>query len=254
MLIITYSAEDINLSRLRCHSILAVWVATILCLILSHLPFIIILVRDFPKIDQMDPYTHFMVMASTFIISNMPDIFSILLCIKMWHHFKGQVGPLEGKVEIAQVAVEMRDTDYGGIWVGGGESLPEMALGAEIPKIVITSPEEEGSTTATAIQSLCPPVNIVLEIPEEQESNVNSASAASHKVKSVMGVLRTHSLLALADLLAIVAMPLTCLRFGFIIGYVILFVFSFWVPLFVVNTSFKQLGSMRKYWKDKLFC
>ena len=176
----------------------------ILCQVLFLLP---VLITGWPgvKLTQLALTKAGLIQLST---SNIPDFASIIIFVKMRLHFrkKNAVHP----IIVQQPSL---DSGAGGIWMGGNGDHPMDEANGEDQDI-------------------------------HNGPNVNNAEQEDtrHKAEAVMKALRRHSCLSLVDLTAAINFFFMCNQVSKIAVYFYVPGICFWIPLFVIKSSFKEMS------------
>ena len=168
----------------------------------------------FRKINPID-----MVPAMVFflLLTNLPDLISICIFVKMHIHFKkasiNAVQPIALNQQIAPP-----DDEYGGIWVGGNGDYP-----------VGGNPDQ----------------NIGHGAGNDNANYHHHQQQSEHGAKAVMKSLKRHVIFSLTDVSILALAFAFCHPVSKPAGYLYNIAFSFWVPFFVIKSSFKQLENIK---------
>ena len=204
------------MDNLRKKGLLAVWIAVMPFCGLCQLPWILsVQSYGWPdvKISQMDSQMLKYVNIASVILSNLPDMISIVIFLTMLRHFRNKVG-----LQPPPPPPPAPAPGDGGIWMGGNNDYP---LGRGEVEV---QPQQQ-----------------------QQPNQVANSEASQEQLASVMRALKCHAILSLVDLAMVILGLFVCGPLGNVIPFTYQIVCCYWIPFLVVKSGFKQLDNMAEY-------
>ena len=170
----------------------------------------------FPDVplEEIDPANMMPAMVLILFLTNLPDLVSIGIFIKMHLHFKkngsNAIHPILANHQMVP------PDEFGGIWVGGIGDYP-----------VGGNPDDQDNSHAA------------------QAGNDDYQQQSEHGAKKVMKTLKRHVMFCLTDVSILALAFAFCHPLSKPAGYLYNISFSFWVPFYVIKSSFKQLENIK---------
>ena len=221
------------------------WKSTIPFIIMCQLPWICILLwHGWPRVPMTDlePRVFLMISVSTTVVSNVPDLASIVIYLKMVCHFRGHQNSVHPLEHIGGKENTSSDSpDFRGIWVGeemgATDSTGNNSLQEQNP------PSSPSQSPAPVPEPAVVPAPAPTTTPPPQSVPLNEAEPG-HDVSTVMKVLRWHVCLCLSDASFAVGFVFVCSPVGKAVYHITNIFLGAWVPILVIKNNFRQLDSI----------
>ncbi len=222
-LLVVNPGPDADMTFLRQRSKKLILMSFLPFVTLCQLPWLCILLwNGWPEvpISDLDTGTFLWLSSSNIALSNLPDLASILIYIKMVCHFHWKRSAVQPEEPMANFVVVPEDlADFGGIWVGGD----------------IASLEGGINPSAGEVKDPAPPNN----------TQEHGTPKKEHDIKSVMRVLKWHVLLCMVDVILALSSALICSPIGHGVLHACILASGVWIPFLIIKNNFQNLEYLR---------
>ncbi len=226
------TTEEVDMQKLRRKGLSSVWIAFWPFVVLSQAPvYALLSSQGWPEVppNQIDGFYLNIATIVSVIAINFSDLISVGIFLKMLYHFS--------KKNVVNVSPENNGQgveDFGGIWVGGAGDISMQEVNAE---------DGDNASNESVLSAESASVS---NSNNNNSDNKDDAVQADHKAEAVMQTLWRYLLLAPVDIIVVIGMLYVCSPVGKAAFYVYVFVSDFWIPFYLIKSSFTQMNDFGK--------